>query len=343
MKKRIWGALFLLLLAALIWREGRAWRAFHWAALWQHAAEIHIGLVLLGTALIYLAFVIRAYRWKLLLRPLCASTVSRVLGPTLVGFTSVSLLGRAGEFVRPYLLARRENVSVSSQLAVWLIERLLDGAGFAVVLAFALVASPTLRSLPHMHSLRQAFLAILIAVVVAAAIIVLMRKQRDFVARFSRRVLMLVSPRLATRADTAISAADAAFAGTGSAGALLQVGAVSVGMWIVIALAYWSVVGSLPSLGRMSLGEVVVLIAFNVAGGLIQLPGGGVAQLAVIAALVSVFRATPDVAVTCGILLWLSTYMAPVPAGLVLLHRYGLSLRGLSRQSHGEERGSAGA
>jgi hypothetical protein len=73
----------------------------------------------------------------------------------------------------------------------------------------------------------------------------------------------------------------------------------------------------------------------------VQLPGGGAAQLAVVAALVSVFSVAPDVAVSCGILLWLATYMAPVPAGLALLRGYGLSLRKLSTESRRQQSGSA--
>ena len=36
------------------------------------------------------------------------------------------LLGRPGEFVRPYLIAVKERVPVTSQLAIWVLERIFD-------------------------------------------------------------------------------------------------------------------------------------------------------------------------------------------------------------------------
>ena len=43
-----------------------------------------------------------------------------------IGFTSVAVLGRLGEFVRPYLVARRQQVTFTSQLAVYTVERVFD-------------------------------------------------------------------------------------------------------------------------------------------------------------------------------------------------------------------------
>ncbi len=70
----------------------------------------------------------RAMRWRIFLKPLCETTTARLLGPQFIGFTGLALLGRPGEMVRPYLIARKENVTFSSQLAVWLVERIFDMA-----------------------------------------------------------------------------------------------------------------------------------------------------------------------------------------------------------------------
>ena len=45
---------------------------------------------------------------------------------TLIGFTAVVLTGRPGEFVRPYLIAKKAKVPISTQIAAWVIERILD-------------------------------------------------------------------------------------------------------------------------------------------------------------------------------------------------------------------------
>jgi hypothetical protein len=51
-----------------------------------------------------------------------------------------------------------------------------------------------------------------------------------------------------------------------------------------------------------------------------------------------IYGIPPEAAVSCGILLWLVTFMACIPVGLFFAHRGHLSLRRLSAESHQEER-----
>ena len=93
----------------------------------------------LGVALIYLAYLLRAMRWKIFLRPVRRRLRDPgLLTPTIVGFTGLALLGRAGEMIRPYLIARHENLSFASQVAVWAVERIFDVGGFALLLVSAI-------------------------------------------------------------------------------------------------------------------------------------------------------------------------------------------------------------
>jgi hypothetical protein len=124
-------------------------------------------------------------------------------------------------------------------------------------------------------------------------------------------------------------------------GEVIEVAGVSIVMWGVIACAYWSVIRSFPALSRLTFPYVVLLMAFSMVGSLVQLPGAGGAQLVTIAVLVKVFGVPGELAVACGVLLWVATYMAPVPAGLLLLNLYGLSLRKVSRDSRKQQKSSA--
>jgi hypothetical protein len=64
--------------------------------------------------------------------------------------------------------------------------------------------------------------------------------------------------------------------------------------------------------------------------------------MATIAALSSVFDVPPEMAASCGILLWLVTFAAIVPFGLILAHHERLSLRKLSEESHHAEETAEG-
>ncbi len=69
-------------------------------------------------------------------------------------------------------------------------------------------------------------------------------------------------------------------------------------------------------------------------GSMVQLPGiGGGSQLATIATLQRVFDVPPELAASCGIMLWLVTFVSVVPLGLFLAHRERLSLRELSEET----------
>src|SRR5271166_1572099 len=106
-KKRIVASVVVfLILAVLVYLQYRHWRTFDWATFWSQTDRVNRVQVLYGILLIYFAYFLRALRWKIFLRPVQpkASTLSLV-SPTMVGFTGLALLGRAGEFIRPYLIA----------------------------------------------------------------------------------------------------------------------------------------------------------------------------------------------------------------------------------------------
>jgi hypothetical protein len=70
----------------------------------------------------------------------------------------------------------------------------------------------------------------------------------------------------------------------------------------------------------------------------VQLPGvGGGSQLATLTTLKVVFDVSPELAASCAILLWMSTFMTVIPSGLALAHHERLSLRKVSKASHEEE------
>jgi len=121
---------------------------------------------------------------------------------------------------------------------------------------------------------------------------------------------------------------------------LLWLTLVSVGMWYVIGLAYKAVTHSygMDALD-IPLAQILILMGSSMVGSMLQLPAvGGGSQTATIATLSSVFDVPPEMAASCGILLWLVTFAAVIPAGLFLAHRERLSLRKLSEESHRAEK-----
>src|SRR5579872_1645610 len=173
-KKRIVASIVVfLILAVLLYLQYRHWQSFDWGTFWAQTHRIKKLHVLHAIALIYIGYVMRAVRWKIFLQPVRPkATIMDMVSPTLIGFTGLALLGRAGEFIRPYLIARRTDLPFSSQLAVWAVERIFDIGAFAVLMALAIFLPSALQSIPHpeyYQRFREAGF-ILIAVVAATAV-----------------------------------------------------------------------------------------------------------------------------------------------------------------------------
>jgi len=77
-------------------------------------------------ALVIASYLLRAMRWRYLVRPIKDVKTTRLYAPLMVGFMANMLPARAGEFVRAYLLSRKERISFSASFATIFIERLFD-------------------------------------------------------------------------------------------------------------------------------------------------------------------------------------------------------------------------
>jgi uncharacterized protein (TIRG00374 family) len=346
MKKRqyvIYTAGFLIL-AALVYLQFRTWRNFDWARFLAQRPDDrrHWFHVFQGIVYIYLGYFLRAVRWKILLRPVREkASVLGLVAPTLIGFTGLALLGRPGELIRPYLIARRENLNFASQLAVWAVERIFDIGGFTVLLvaaiflpsrlrAFAANAPPEVSRWIHLTGYA---LIVLVLGFFLGAMLIAYRGER--IARWVEQRFSHLARNLGHRIGQKVREFTAGLNTIHNLTSFFLVSTVSVLMWWLIALAYKEVTSAYGApMHGMSATKVLLLMGSSMVGSMVQLPGvGGGSQLATIAALDHVFGISKELAVSCGIMLWLVSFVAVVPVGLWLAHRERLSLRKLSEES----------
>src|SRR6267154_2141507 len=149
-KRIVVSAVVFLILAILVYLQYRHWQSFDWGTFWTQTHRINKFQVVYAIALIYVAYAMRAVRWKIFLEPVRPqATILELVSPTLIGFAGLALLGRAGEFIRPYLIARRTGLPFSSQLAVWTVERIFDVGAFTLLMVLAIFLPSALPSIPH--------------------------------------------------------------------------------------------------------------------------------------------------------------------------------------------------
>jgi uncharacterized protein (TIRG00374 family) len=335
--------LIVTVLGGLVYLQIREWRHFDWQKFREGSEGIDWLHVVAACALIYAADFFRAVRWKIFLRPTVPHANWRgLIAPQYVGFAGLALLGRPGEFIRPYLIARRENLTVSSQVAIWFVERAFDIGAVTILLAVDIFLLPSMRqNYPQWRAAGYGLICLFIGFV--ALIWALYRRGPGMAGWVSRRVAR-VSSTAAARLEHKLMAVSQGLNTIHDNASFAQAAAISLGIWLLIAMAYRTVTHAYPldtGLPDLNLPEVILLMGASVAGGVIQLPviGGG-SQLATIAVLSQTFgySDTPELAVSCGMLLWLVTFMSVIPLGLALARYEHVSLRKLTQESQEAER-----
>lgn len=351
--------LVLVVLAGLVYLQVRTWKKFDWHRFWAATHNTHKFYLVAGIALVYVDYFLRAVRWKIMLRPVSPEARSGdLVAPTMIGFTGLALLGRPGEFIRPYLIARKQGLSMSSQLAVWTVERIFDTGAFALIMAVNILwsADALKRDVPAFREaatqsvfgrpvlLFSIFEGVAIGLLAAMAAIAWaafrVRRNPSGAARFFVRLLGRVSPGFARGLAHRVQAFGEGLNTVKDVKSFFQLSGISVLIWVIIGFAYMAVTHaySIHRLSRMTLSSVFLLTAASVVGGVLQLPvvGGG-SQLATIGMLRGVFNLPPELAISCGIMLWLVTFMSVIPAGLALARSEHVSLTKIEEESLEEE------
>jgi uncharacterized protein (TIRG00374 family) len=212
-----------------------------WSAV-ASARKDFLGLSVVATAL---TFVIRAERWQYLLSPLGPTRFRTVFRTTVIGFAASAVLpARAGEVIRPYLLARQEGLKATAAFATILVERILDlAAVLLLLLAFLIWFDPGVEARDSVLFSAIRFGGLVMAPVAAGALLLMF-----FMAGHPERLhawLLRAEAVLPAKAASAIAKLAQTFA-EGFAVVrrperLVAALAWSVVLWISIATAIWAV------------------------------------------------------------------------------------------------------
>lgn len=94
--------------------------------------------ILPTVAILALTFLIRALRWKIILKEICEISFWQAFHPTMIGFMMNCVLpGRVGELARPVLLKQKRGIPITTGLSTVAAERIFDL--FSLIILFILV------------------------------------------------------------------------------------------------------------------------------------------------------------------------------------------------------------
>jgi uncharacterized membrane protein YbhN (UPF0104 family) len=326
------GVIALAAVVALFWNKVH----FDWAAFWQQLRFVSLGHIVAGIALIYATYWLRALRWSVFLSPTKKVSAVTVLGSQFIGFTAVALFGRLADLTRPYLISRRVELSLSSQVAVYTIERMFDLGAAAVIFSTALAFTP--KNLPHHEVFVRAGLLSMGATLAIAFFAAAVRAAGGAVAGFARVTVGLLSKPAGESIATKIIGFRDGLNTLSSKRDFGVVALISLAMWGMIGFAYVQTAHAFvqtPELAGLTFSRTMLLMAASIGGSLLQLPIiGWFTQIAVTATAMHAFYGAPiESATACGAMLLVVTFICIIPTGLIYSRIEHVSLKRVAEES----------
>ena len=119
-----------------------AFRNVDFARMWVVIRSADLLFLFSIVAITFFQFVIRAWRWDILLEPIKKTSFPDRLSSILIGFAANCVLpARLGEFIRANFMGQMEGISGSSVFGTIVVERLFDGFTLLLVLLIGLMVT----------------------------------------------------------------------------------------------------------------------------------------------------------------------------------------------------------
>ena len=340
-RKLLIAALGLCVLAYVVYRSSGFIHLANFSGqkLLRAVREANLYYLIVSIFAIYGCYALRALRWQVFQRNLGASRFGPIYQITLAGFSAVFLLGRAGEPVRPLLLARKERLPVADMFGIYVLERLFDTASTAVMAAIGLLLfeahaheGATARTL---ETAARTTGSLLFAGVVAAVVMLAYLRLHGSALLDRRLQGWLAARGWRGRVARIVLGFVRGVQTIRTWGELVLAVFYSTAHWFLVLLIYfWISVSFRGTLGAMSMSDAMLVLAFTLVGSAIQVPGvGGGSQAGSIIAYTAIFGVEREPAVAVSMVLWLITFAACSLAGVPLLIREGWSLGELRRMA----------
>ncbi len=335
-------------------------RHIEWGVLAESLKQANVFYIIVTIVILMASYVVRALRWQSLMMPLKKIPLMNVFSATMIGFFANSVLpARAGELIKPVMLAKKENIKITSSLATVFLERIFDLLGLVVFTIVILMVIPTPgqdKTIEHqivntaveqpaedwhdngehkdktsfIESLKRwvgIFIAFGVGAITALALLV------AYPARISNVLhkIFAIFPRtIADKLEEFLASFLSGLEILGNAKHVAWILFLTVVLWVSIALQVY-ILGFAFDIGLPFNGACLVTVCIAFAVALPQAPGYiGVFHLAVQKTL-AIFSIDLALSQSYAITLWTVSIIPTVLVGLLFLWKEGIAFKDLSK------------
>jgi glycosyltransferase 2 family protein len=313
--------LFLLIFTAIVvfafyklFGAGFDWSLFV-SSLW-HVQPAWLLASIIATLLTY---VVRAFRWQVLLNPLKSIPMGPLISINVLGFCAIYLIGRAGELVRPLWLTRSERVPLTVSVATIVVERVLDTLMLIAAFGLALL----LVKLPSAAEHTMTLMKDTAWVMVGGSIVTMV-----FLFFFRSNVERIVGYIPIARLTLLLRSFSEGLSFLDRGRTFGLVIAHSIVVWIVIVLQFWFMLLGMNF--RFSVAAATLVMVGSAIGSLAQVPGvGGGFQAGYIFCMTTFFIVPAEQAIATSLVAWVSSIIPTLIVGGFYMVSHGLSVKDL--------------
>jgi uncharacterized protein (TIRG00374 family) len=325
----------LLAIALLAWFLRHA----NLADVWTQVKTARLDLLVIGLLLVAATYWARVCRWQQLLAPIGPTRFRTVFRVTVIGFAALSILpARAGDVLRPYLLARQEGLSAPATFATIVLERVLDLFAVIAFLAIFVWSFSNSSAMPP-DLLRPVVICASIASVAAIALMIgmwVLASHPERVGRLVFAMARVLPHRVAERLAEFATLFSGGFAAAKTPANLVMALIWSFPVWLTIAAQTWVVTRAfsidMPFTGSFLLQSLLVI------GVAVPTPGGvGSFHEAYRFGVTTFFHAPNDRAVAAAIIVHALSFIPVLLVGVIFMAQDGLSVHRL-KELAGEAR-----
>lgn len=282
---------------------------------------------LLAILITFIAFFLRAIRWKILLNPLKKLPLSMVFNATMIGFMCNYLLpARIGEVVRAYLIGTRAKISKSAVFATIIVERVMD------IFILSLFTAIILMFFPVPVYFKKLGIVIFVLNTLIFIILTAMLKKSAAFIRIIEKPLSIFGEKIKEKIKNFLFAFIKGLNILKNRSNFLTSAILSLGIWSITGLLFYVLFFSFPiSLPLHAAFLDMIILTFGI---MIPSTTGFIGTFQFFSKEgLMFFHIDPSIALSYSILLYASQFLLVVGAGLISLWIWGLNFKNLKTKA----------